>query len=79
MYVFRYNVTTTIKRHHLQDVACESTPLLIPDPRMSPLQRQKKPSLLKVLGKTFWLELLHANIWKLVYDVTLFISPFLLK
>ena len=35
--------------------------------------------LLNILVRTFGIELLHAHIWKVFYDVTIFISPFLLR
>ena len=43
--------------------------------------KDSKPgvSLFKVITKTFGMELLLANIWKLFYDILLFAQPFLLR
>jgi len=32
-----------------------------------------------VLAKTFALEMLHSHFFKLIYDVTIFITPILLR
>ena len=41
--------------------------------------KEKKPSLLKVLVKTFGVEFLHAQVFKLFYDGLIFLFPQLLQ
>lgn len=43
------------------------------------LKSHNASSLLVTLIRTFGIEMLHAHIWKLIYDATIFISPFLLQ
>ncbi|XP_071120825.1 multidrug resistance-associated protein 1-like isoform X2 [Mytilus edulis] len=67
-------------RYNLQDDMSESTPLLAPKPVVKdPNTKEKKRSLFRALAKTFGLELLHAHVFKLIYDITIFISPILLR
>ncbi|CAC5385161.1 ABCC1 [Mytilus coruscus] len=72
---------TANHHYHLQEAESETTYLLVKSPpkNIKSKQHQTKPSLIKVLCRTFAVQLFIANIWKIVYDVTLFISPFLLK
>ncbi|KAJ8315796.1 hypothetical protein KUTeg_007946 [Tegillarca granosa] len=72
----------------IQDDQSETTPLLKekPDAKESKKDTKKatvdlsnKPSLFKVLFKTFGWELLHSQIFKLFYDILQFINPLLLQ
>ncbi|XP_063398260.1 multidrug resistance-associated protein 1-like isoform X1 [Mytilus trossulus] len=68
------------RRYNLQDDMSESTPLLAPKPVIKdPSTKENKRSLFRALAKTFGLELLHAHVFKLIYDITIFISPILLR
>ena len=66
-----------------QDVD-ETTPLIISGSRKEDKDsKQKKllraqPSLIKVLFKTFGIELLLGQIWKLFYDVLILTNPLVL-
>ncbi|XP_076114149.1 multidrug resistance-associated protein 1-like [Mytilus galloprovincialis] len=71
---------TANHQYHLQEAESETSYLLLKSLKnIKSQQHQTKPSLIKVLCRTFAVQLFIANIWKIVYDVTLFISPFLLK
>ncbi|VDI43442.1 Hypothetical predicted protein [Mytilus galloprovincialis] len=71
---------TANHQYHLQEAESETSYLLVKSLKnIKSQQHQTKPSLIKVLCRTFAVQLFIANIWKIVYDVTLFISPFLLK
>ncbi|XP_062606443.1 multidrug resistance-associated protein 1-like [Saccostrea cucullata] len=65
----------------IQEETSEKSPLL-PKSEEEKSKRETKvpgPSLLNVLFKTFGWELLHAQIFKLFYDVLVFVLPQLLK
>lgn len=59
----------------------EKTPLLQSDESKKSKTEPtvKGPSLIKALFRTFGWELLHAQIFKLFYDVLVFVLPALLK
>lgn len=77
---FRLGQSGSSRRYNLQDDMSESTPLLAPKPVIKdPNTKEKKRSLFRALAKTFGLELLHAHVFKLIYDITIFISPILLR
>lgn len=61
----------------------ETTPLIVSGKKEREDSKTKtlphpKPSLLKILLKTFGLQLLQSQIWKLFYDVLLLSNPLLL-
>lgn len=77
---FSHEYETANHQYHLQEAESETSYLLVKSHKnIKSQQHQTKPSLIKVLCRTFAVQLFIANIWKIVYDVTLFISPFLLK
>lgn len=65
----------------IQGETSEKSPLLKKETK----EKSKKepevigPSLIKVLFKTFGWELLHSQMFKLLYDVLVFVLPILLK
>ena len=65
----------------IQEETSEKSPLLKKETK----EKSKKelevigPSLIKVLFKTFGWELLHSQMFKLLYDVLVFVLPILLK
>nr|AGI21024.1 ATP binding cassette family C protein [Azumapecten farreri] len=75
---------TTEKPSHSFENSTERTPLLAgssnPDPKKDSSKKLVgKPSLTKVLFKTFGWELFNAHIFKLFYDALNFANPFLLR
>jgi hypothetical protein len=81
--IFSFYLRTSKKRSHdmyqqIQDKMSESTPWLQPTTKIR-YKQTNTLTLLNILVRTFGIELLHAHIWKVFYDVTIFISPFLLR
>lgn len=77
--IFSFYLRTSKKRSHdmyqqIQDKMSESTPTT-----KIRYKQTNTLTLLNILVRTFVIELLHAHIWKVFYDVTIFISPFLLR
>ncbi|XP_063401135.1 multidrug resistance-associated protein 1-like [Mytilus trossulus] len=76
----KHEYETANHQYHLQEAESETSYLFVKSHKnIKSQQHVNKPSLIKVLCRTFAVQLFIANIWKIVYDVTLFISPFLLK